>query len=393
MIENKLKEAYQEHILTFLNRLDGIDLANLEKQIEYFDLIKLNKIFLHTWDYDYYRKDYTKLSPITVAKKNHNYTNLGEQVFINNQFGVVLLAGGNASRLNMDIPKGCLEINVNNKPTSLFELYINQLKDGYKKYHNYINLYIMTNDETNDYIIDYFKSHNYFDYPEDKIHFFVQDKLPITGVDGRLLMKDEKTLLVGPNGNGDVYHALKRNKLINHMLNEDIKYVLFLTIDNVMNKLIDPDCLGNMINGNYKVLSKSIQKDDATDKNWVFCKYNDHPSMWPTEDLTDEITNMYKKGDYLYRDKNITYHIIEINELIKYSDIKLVYDRAYKQYDYLDLDGNLIVAKEKNTFKYEIFIFDAFQYSDDMLIYRVDKDEFIPIKTQEDIKKVEDILN
>ena len=59
----------------------------------------------------------------------------------------------------------------------------------------------------------------------------------------------------------------------------------------------------------------------------------------------------------------------------------------------MNLDGKYIISEKQNSFKFEKFIFDAFAYSDDMLLYRVDKNEFYPIKNNNDINNVEKILN
>ena len=59
----------------------------------------------------------------------------------------------------------------------------------------------------------------------------------------------------------------------------------------------------------------------------------------------------------------------------------------YKNNKFLDDDGKLTTTDDKNSFKFEKFIFDAFYYADDMLLYRVNKEDFCPIKEKEDIEK------
>lgn len=80
-------------------------------------------------------------------------------------------------------------------------------------------------------------------------------------------------------------------------------------------------------------------------------------------------------------------HIDYIN---KFSNINLKYHRAYKNYDCIDSNGNI---KNVACFKFEQFIYDAFYYANDMLLYRINEEEFFPIKIKDDIKKLETILN
>jgi len=359
-------------------------------KIEY-DLDMMHKLYVNSYTDE--ECDLSKVSPLPIANKNNYFTKEGEEVIKNNQYGIVLLAAGNASRLGVNIPKGCFKLHIHNKNVSIFETYINQLKETYNKYNVYINLYIMTNTENYNDIIEFFKENNYFNYPKENINFFIQDNLPILDMDGKLLLKDKNTLLVGPNGNGNVFKSLKKSNLIDNMIKNNLKYILFVTIDNVMNNLVDINMLGNMINGNYPVATKTISKKDENEKDWIFCKYNNKPSMLQSKDITKDITNKKINDEYVYREKNITYHIIEMSEIIKYTDIELKYHRSWKKYNYLDDNGKLIIPNENNTFKFEQYIFDAFYFSDNMLLYRVDQDEFKPIKNKEDVQIVENLLN
>ena len=387
MKEDFLKSKNQEHLIKYLNRLDKEDRKYLETNIKAIDIDIMNKLYINSFTDDVL--DMSKVAPLPIVDRNENFTELGESIVKKNQYGVVLLAGGNASRLGFDLPKGCLELHIGDITKSLFELYIDQLKDAHKKY----GVYIMTNDESYSAIYNYFKEHKFFDYPEDKLHFFIQDSLPILTTEGKLMLKDDKTLLMGPNGNGNVFKALKQAGLIKHMITNNIKYVLFLTVDNVMNKFVDINMLGNMAYGEYPVATKTITKRDDTDLSWIFCKYHKKPFMLPTAYITHNITNKKVDKKYVYREKNITYHIVTISEVEKYANLQLPYHRNFKKYDYMNDKGKQITAKKNNAFKFEQFIFDAFSYSKNMLLYRVKADEFCPIKDAKDIKKVEKLLD
>ena len=62
----------------------------------------------------------------------------------------------------------------------------------------------------------------------------------------------------------------------------------------------------------------------------------------------------------------------------------LPYHVAHKKASYLDENGNLVVPDKPNAYKFESFIFDAFDMLDDMAILRVKReDEFAPVKNAE----------
>ena len=63
---------------------------------------------------------------------------------------------------------------------------------------------------------------------------------------------------------------------------------------------------------------------------------------------------------------------------------KLPYHSAHKKIEYLNKEGQVVKPQEPNAYKYESFIFDAFEQLDDMTILRVKReDEFAPIKNAE----------
>ena len=96
--------------------------------------------------------------------------------------------------------------------------------------------------------------------------------------------------------------------------------------------------------------------------------------MLPNQYLNNELIKKYYY-------KNISYHLIHIDLIKKFSKKRLPYHRAYKKNKYIGSENKL------NSFKFEKFIFDAFYYSKDMLLYETDESEFYPIKGIDSIKK------
>jgi len=376
-MDKVLKKYKQEHLIN-VNNLNNID----------FKL--MNKLYINSYiDEELNLKKVKPLKVINNISQNELVKEYGEKLVLDNGYGIVLMAGGNATRLGLNIPKGMLKIKYHNKKVSLFQIYIDKLKEIYNEYHIYINVYIMTNIDNDYETINFFEENNYFDYPKDKIKFFVQGMLPLINIDGKILLKDKANLWLVPNGNGDVFKALRNNGLIEDMKNNKIKYCLFTGIDNPLTNLVDFMFLGCTIFNKYKLSSKTIYKSNALEKDWVFCKYKNKPYMIDDNHLQYFNDIKDENDNYLYRDKNIMYHLIHIDYIDKFSNIDLKYHRAYKKYNIYE-NG---VYKNINCFKFEKFIYDAFYYAKDMLLYRVNKDEFYPIKNKDDIELVEKILN
>ena len=392
----RLLKKYNEDKL--LNYYDNLEINDKNKLRE--DIKKVNFKLMHTlytnskYDEELDMKKVSSLKVITsLSKKDKTkYTKVGENLIKKNGYGIVLLAAGNASRIGLSKPKCMLELNYKNKKISLIEIFIKELKKINKKYNVYINLYIMTNSTTDLKIKDYLEKNKYFGYDKSKIKFFIQEDLPLLDASGKILLKTKNSLWFVPNGNGNVYKSLQKHHLIKDMKRNNIKYVLFTGIDNPLTKLVDFNFIGATIANRYKIASKTIYKEKALEKDWVFCKYNNRPYMLNNNYIKYFTNVVDNNGQYLYRDKNILYHLVSIDYIEKFSYVDLVYHRAFKKYNYFDYNGNLVKPEKENAFKFEQFIFDAFYLSKDMLLYRINKDEYAPIKTKADVKKVEEIL-
>ena len=388
-----LNKYNQNQLLRYYDELTKEEKQQLDSQIKKIDFELMNKLYEDSFKNEII--DINNISPLKIIDSTEKEENLktGKEIVKNGEYAVLLMAGGLGSRLGIEGPKGCLKLNIKGKLISLFEIIINQLKKANEENNTVIKLYIMTSQNNNKQTIEFFEENNYFNYSKDKIIMFIQNELPILDVDGKMVLKNKSEVLFGPNGNGDVFDSLKQNHLIEDMKQSNIKYVSFLTIDNPLNEVVDYNFIGATINNNYGLSSKTRTKKSDEEKGWVFLKYNGKPFMLPAEYATKEITNIKQNGDYVYREKNNAYHLISIENIENFSNQKLKYHRAYKKNSYLDEDGNIIKPERPNSFKFEKFIFDAFMYADDMLLYRIKDEEFIAIKVIEDIKKIEEILN
>ena len=389
-----LSKYGQEQIKKYYDELNDDEKKLLDDQIKTIDFELVNKVYKDSYTNE--EIDLTKISNLRII--NHNEVTpddikLGEELLKNNQYALVLMAGGFGSRLGFNKPKGCLELNINGNNISLFEMIINQLKEANKKYNSTIRIYIMTSTDNNQATIDFFEEHNYFNYKE-YIKFFTQDNYPIVDTNGKIVLKNKHEILMGPNGNGDVYKALQRNNLIEDMIKNNIKYVLFSTVDNTLLNIVDTAFIGTTIKHNYSLATKTLTKTDEDDNNWVFCKYNNRPFILPSWYVNKDITNTKDEdGNYIYRETNITCHLISVDNIELFSTMNMKFNRNYRNNRFLDENGNLITSSDRNSFKYEKFIFDAFVLADDMLLFSISPDEFAPIKVKEDIIKTENKLN
>lgn len=252
----------------------------------------------------------------------------------------------------------------------------------------------MTSEENDLQTKKFFEEKQYFGYDKKSVIFFKQDRLPILDVKGKVVLENKSTIKEASNGNGDVFASMHKNNIISKLKEKGVKYIYFGGIDNILANPMDPIFLGMMIEQNYKIASKSIFKELADEKEAIFCKIKDKPSILGYNYITNRMSELKDDdGKYLYREKNILAHLMTIEAVQKVAESKLRYHRVYRKNTYIDINSETEKYITENSFKFEKFIFDIFKQFDEMLLLRVNKEkEFAPIKNLKGINSVESAI-
>ena len=384
---NILKKYHQEHLLYLYDMLSENKKEFLLNQILNTDFEHILALYKNSIKGDYFSFDtitpleHLEKSDFSNSELNH-YISIGENELQNEHYAVVTMAGGQGTRLGYKGPKGTYLLDLKPQKKSLFQIMCEDIKQANLKYDIIIPWYIMTSEENDTATKSFFEKNNYFDYPMNKIKFFKQKKLPLIDINGKLILKEPYIIKEASNGNGDVFNSMLENGIIEDLEKNNIKWIFFGGIDNVLLKNVDPLLLGLTIASNNEIASKSVFKEKALDKIAVYCRDMGKPSILYYENINLEISELKNSdGKYLYREANILSHLMSLNAVKKVSKLQLPYHRAFKKNTFVNAEGVKQVPEKPNTFKFEKFIFDAFSEFDDMLLLRVNpNEEFAPIK-------------
>lgn len=388
LIKGNLKRYGQEHILNFYDELDENEQENLLNQVLSIDFNQMKELYDNR---DYIEKEEGEIEPIPYIKKNNlsddekeRYSNLGKEVIENEELAVVIMAGGQGTRLGHSGPKGTYILDIDGGK-SIFEILVDKLKQIQAKYDVSPMFYIMTSEENNDDTVRFFEENNYFDYPKEKIGFFKQGRLPMLDVDGKVIMEAKDTIKLAADGNGGIFEALIRNKVIEKMKNEDIKWVYVGNVDNILHQFDDLEMLGLAVEKDAKLLSKSLIKREPYEKVGVFYKIDGKPSVIEYTEVTDEMANAVdENGNYEYGQSYIGCNLFSLEALEKIGNNPLPYHTAIKKCNYIDENGNEVISNAPNAYKFESFIFDGFKRLDDLIVFEVNRNEtFAPVKNIE----------
>ena len=284
-------------------------------------------------------------------------------------------------------PKGTFILNINPEPKSLFQILCESLKEANEKYNITIPWYIMTSKANNAQTVEFFEKNNFFNYPKEDIKFFIQGELPMLDKNGKILLEEDGLLKLAADGHGGVFEAMFKNGIVDDMLKRKIEWVFIGPIDNPLVKMVDDILIGYAKDIKAMGAGKSIVKANPEEKVGVFCKKDGKPSVVEYTEITKEMA--YKtdeNGELLYGESHLNCNMFNIKGIQKIGAEKLPYHTAFKKATYIDENGQLIKGTEPNSYKFESFIFDAFEKLDNMAILRVKREEeFAPVKNAEGV--------
>ena len=387
-----LKEYNQEHIIKYFDKLNEKKQEELIKQIQKIDLHEITELYNSTKRPIEFKESkiealkYLDKAKLTKEQKA-KFDNLGKQVVKNGEYAVVTMAGGQGTRLGHNGPKGTFKLDVYGKGKYLFEILVDNLKEANKKYGITINWYIMTSRENNEETVLFLEKNNYFGYDKNFVKIFMQSELPIVDVNGKLMMGKDYKIKEASDGNGGTYSSLRRSGCLTDMKEKGIKWVFIGSVDNALLKMVDVTLLGMAISEGVEIASKSVVKANPHEKVGVFCKMNGHPKVIEYSELPVKMAEeIDANGELKFGESHIMCNLYTIDAIEKISKEVLIYHSALKKNSYIDIDGKEIIPQEPNSYKFESFIFDAFEFFDDIAILRGKReDDFAPVKNAEGV--------
>lgn len=388
-VESLLKKYKQEQILKNYEKMSDEEKSNLLDQILTINMDQITELYKGTQVKISFAND--KIEPIEYIDKSKlsdeefaKYEKLGTDAIKAGKYAVVTMAGGQGTRLGHSGPKGTFKLGLK-EDKSIFEILIDSLKKANEKYGITIPWYIMTSRENNEQTTNFFEENNYFGYDKSAITFFKQGELPMCSEDGKLLIDESNRVKEAADGHGGIFESMTRNAVTFDMKARGIEWAFIGPVDNVLVNMVDPILLGVVLDKKVQAGGKSVVKAYPTEKVGVFCKRNGKPGVVEYTEITDELSNATNEnGELIFAESHINCNLFNVNAIEEISKKKLPYHSAHKKAKYIDENGELVVPEKPNAYKFESFIFDAFDMLDGMAILRVKREEeFAPVKNAE----------
>ncbi|ORY12390.1 nucleotide-diphospho-sugar transferase [Clohesyomyces aquaticus] len=403
----KYEKAGQEQVFAFYDQLSVAEKAGLYSQLSGFNPDYINEITDKALNppktegageatLEPLPDNATSSALDSKTEDLEKWYNSGLSLIAENKVAVVLMAGGQGTRLGSSAPKGCFDIGLPSKK-SLFQLQgerIAKVELLAKKKHGKDNAvtvpwYVMTSGPTRGPTEKFFEENKYFGLKKENVVIFEQGVLPCISNEGKILLESKAKVAVAPDGNGGLYQALIQSGVVADMSKRGIQHIHAYCVDNCLVRVADPAFIGFAASKDVDIATKVVRKRNAKESVGLILQKNGKPDVVEYSEINtkDAEAKDPKNADLLkFRAANIVNHYYSYRflESIPEWAKKLPHHVARKKIPYVDTEKGETVKPEKpNGIKLEQFVFDCFPFlaMEKFACMEVKReDEFSPLK-------------
>lgn len=383
-----LDQHGQGHVLKFWESLEGAQQTALLAQIEALDFKTVNQVRDLLKAGGEIAGTYKEMEPAPVISLTPGEMRIprgiGEGALKANQVGVILVAGGQGTRLGYDGPKGTYPLAPLSQ-ASLFEIHSRKILALERQYGAQIPFYIMTSEGNDADTRKFFSDNKFFGLTPTRVKFFIQGTLPAFLPDGRIILESPGRLFAAPDGHGGILAALDRRGMLADMKQRGLTTLYYFQVDNGLVDIADPVFVGMHLQRRADMSVKVCAKRDPDEGLGVTVVRDGRTTVVEYSELTQgQKQARLPDGELLFKFGSVAIHIFSLGFLFREVSAGLPLHQAHKKVPVCGDDGVLVKPDKPNAYKFEKFIFDALPDAKETLILEFAReDEFAPVKNAE----------
>ncbi|MDR1478345.1 MAG: UTP--glucose-1-phosphate uridylyltransferase [Planctomycetaceae bacterium] len=424
-----LKPFGQEHLLTFWDVLMPQQKAHLSSQIELIDFLGLADLYAtrntpsralelvnkstdpYCYKFSSVKNSFRCFAPKPISYREailagnavlaHNPENNNTQNTPNekksrskktkSKIGVILVAGGQGTRLGFELPKGLFPIGVITG-TPLIQIHFEKilaisLRVGYS-----IPLAIMTSPTTHLEILSSLEQNDYFGINRNNVFIFCQGTMPtVNESDGKILLEDRDSISLNPDGHGGMLAAMTKKQMGKNLSAFDFfkkyetEYLYYNQIDNPLAQVCSPEFMGYHILSNSEFTTQVIRKKDPMEKCGNVVRVGESLYLIEYMELPEEAARRKNfDGSLQIWAGNTAIHVFNLDFLERMSKTAdaLPFHSARKKVASVNINnGTINNPVTQNAIKFERFIFDLLPHAENAIVVEVDEaNHYAPLK-------------
>ena len=392
-LEARLRAAGQGHLAEAVRAADPADAAGLLAQVEELDLELLRRLVDELVLAEPEAHDLGHIGPPETvplptdelgAARDAEAAAEGEAALREGRVAVVLLAGGQGTRLGFDGPKGDYPFGAVTGRT-LFAHHAAKIAAVRARYGAALPWYVLTSPVNDADTRASFAASDWFGLDPASVRFVVQGTLPaVDRATGRVLLEAPGRLALSPDGHGGLLSALRRTGALDEMAGEGITTFFTFQVDNPLIRVADPVFLGHHLAAGADMSNLAVRKREPLEPVGVIAGIDGGTGVIEYSDLPDELAHARDDdGQLVLWAGNIATHCIEVAFAWELTEggLRLPFHRAVKKVPYVTADGAEVRPDEPNAVKFETFIFDALPFAGASVTVEASREEqFSPIK-------------
>lgn len=384
-LKQQLENLGQQHVLQFWDELDAQQQSSLSESIAKIDFQQLdtliNKSFSEaSWAELAAAANVPPAKTLEDFADGESYTaarNKGLEVLKGGKVAMIVVAGGQGSRLGFDHPKGLYPIGPISDHT-LFQIFFENVKARSAEAGQTIPLYVMTSPPTHDETVEYLTANNWFGIAESDVRVFCQGTMPAVDANGKLLLESKGKIFKSPDGHGGTLKALEVSGCLEDMRNRGIEHLFYAQIDNPLVQVCNPALIGYHAMEGSEMTTQVVRKSEPLQKVGNVVEVDGVVQIIEYSDLPEEYARQTNDdGSLKLWAGNIAVHIFSVdflNRSLADAD-SLPFHRAHKKVPFVNPDGTMTKPESPNAFKFEKFIFDLLPLAKNAIVCEVDPAE------------------
>lgn len=379
-----LRPFGQEHLLAFWDRLGPTDRESLARQIETIDFDLVHRLYESRDERSNLGELAARSQPPPKTIGTPSAVVQAEAAIRAGWLGVILVAGGQGTRLGFDQPKGMFPIGpLSGK--SLFQTHVEKIVAASRRYGVRIPLYVMTSPATHDQTEAFFKENGHFGLPAEDLFLFCQGTMPaVDAQSGRVLLEEPGRVALSPDGHGGMVEAIQLSGALDDIGRRGIQHLFYFQVDNPLVDICGRDFVGEHLLADSEFSTQVVAKHDPLERVGNVVQVDGRLLVIEYSDLPDDVARRRNPDSSLMIwAGSIAVHMIDAGLLRRTAESAegLPFHIARKKVPYLDPTGRRVDPTEPNAIKFERFIFDLMPVARNAIVVEVDPAEaFAPLK-------------